>query len=143
MTRRSEFFLTLVCVVGAACVAVSQVNAHLKTSNTEITLQSTDSAPLLTTLTVPGHASWTNRNSEAFIDSAEIAGRPTPIHWRFNREASTFNNQNVAFIYDSQSPHLRLTWEWRTRESYGPIEHQIRIENLESQELWIPLQDSI
>ena len=135
MTRRPGFFLTLVFVFGAASVAVSQVNARLKTSDTEITLRSTDSAPLLTTLTVPGHASWTNRNSEALLDSAEIAGRPTPIHWRFNREASTLNKRNVVFIYDSQSPHLRLTWEWRVRESYGPIEHQIRIENLDSLEL--------
>ena len=43
----------------------------------------------------------------------------------------------------SAAPHLRLTWEWRTRQNYGPIEHQIRIANLDSQEIWIPMQDSL
>ena len=30
-----------------------------------------------------------------------------------------------------------------TRQAYGPIEHQIRIENLDRQEIWIPMQDSL
>jgi hypothetical protein len=29
------------------------------------------------------------------------------------------------------------------RQAFGPIEHQIRIENLEPQEIWIPMQDSL
>src|SRR5262249_16064680 len=37
---------------------------------------------------------------------------------------------------------LRLTWSWTIRQDFGPIEHQIRIENLTSRELWIPMQDS-
>src|SRR3954447_15622759 len=143
MTFRSGVFLILLLVFTAGSMAVGQVKAQLKTSDTEITLQSSDSAPLLTTLAVPAQPPWTNGNSEALVDSAEIARRPTPIHWHFNREASTVETRKVAFIYDSQSPHLRLTWEWRIRQSYGPIEHQIRIENLEPQELWIPLQDSL
>ena len=42
--------------------------------------------------------------------------------------------QGVVFVYDCDSPHLWLSWEWQTRQEYGPIEHQIRIENLDSQE---------
>ena len=55
---------------------------------------------------------------------------------------SYIGKERVAFIYDSDSPRLQLTWEWRVREAYGPVEHQIRIENRESEELWIPMQDS-
>jgi alpha-galactosidase len=74
---------------------------------------------------------------------AEISGAHESLNWSFNREASEIGDQRVSFVYDSRSPRLRLTWEWRTRQPYGPIEHQIRIENLEGQEIWIPLQDSL
>jgi alpha-galactosidase len=74
---------------------------------------------------------------------AEISGAHESLNWSFNREASEIGDQRVSFVYDSWSPRLRLTWEWRTRQPYGPIEHQIRIENLEGQEIWIPLQDSL
>ncbi|MDP9161241.1 MAG: alpha-galactosidase, partial [Acidobacteriota bacterium] len=40
------------------------------------------------------------------------------------------------------SPHLRLSWEWEVRSHHGPIEHQIRIENHDTCEIWIPLQES-
>jgi hypothetical protein len=46
------------------------------------------------------------------------------------------------FIYETQSPHLRLTWEWSAPAATGPLEHHIRIENLDTQELWLPLQPS-
>jgi alpha-galactosidase len=69
--------------------------------------------------------------------------RASPILWTFNLGASQTSEQRVAFVYDSASPRLRLTWEWRTRQAYGPIEHQIRIENLDNLEIWIPMQDSL
>jgi len=102
-------------------------------------------APRLIWLAVPGQSKskWENRASEVLIASAEISDKPTPLHWNFNREASQIGEQRVAFVYDSASPRLRLTWEWRTRQAYGPIEHQIRIENLDTQEFWIPMQDSL
>lgn len=49
----------------------------------------------------------------------------------------------MAYVYESQSPHLRLTWEWRAPADFGPVEHAIRIENMSGQELWVPLQDSV
>ena len=100
-------------------------------------------APRLTSLGVAGQPKWENRDSEVLIPSADISDKPTSLHWSFNREASQISEQRVAFVYDSASPHLRLTWEWRTRQTYGPIEHQIRIENLDNQEIWIPMQDSL
>jgi len=94
-------------------------------------------------LSVFGQPKWENRASEILIPSADISNEPTAVHWRFSREASLIGEQRVAFVYDSAVPHLRLTWEWRSRQAYGPIEHQIRIENLDSQEIWIPMQDSL
>ena len=132
------------CLLYCVCVvsAIGQDRARLQTLDTELFLEAGPVAPSLTSLAVPGQSRWENRASEDLLPSADVAGKAAPLQWTFNREASQISEQRVAFIYDSASPRLRLTWEWRTPQKYGPIEHQIRIENLEQQEVWIPMQDS-
>lgn len=88
-------------------------------------------------------SAWTNLAPESLIASVEINGQSTALHWRLNQIASSSDSYKVAFVYETDSPHLRLTWEWQARDSRGPIEHQIRIENLERRELWLPLQPSL
>jgi alpha-galactosidase len=139
----SRFRPCLFFLVAFSAASLSQTTARLKTSDTEINLAATDSAPRLSTFAVPGQPLWENRASEKLIDSAEIGGQSTPLRWAFNRALSQINDQYVAFIYDCTSPRLRLSWEWRIRQSYGPIEHEIRIENLDNREIWIPFQDSL
>jgi len=123
--------------------ALGQTSARLKTSDTELSLEAGPSAPRLTSLVVPGQPKWENRASETLIPFAEVSDKQVPLSWRFNGAASQTGDGRVAFVYDSDSPHLRLTWEWRVRQAYGPVEHQTRIENLEAQRIWIPLQDSL
>jgi hypothetical protein len=129
--------------LAAASLAASGQTATLRTTDTQIVLEAGDSAPRLVSLQIPGHAKWEDRVSEHLIEAIEIADKSTPLHWQFNRDASQVDERNVSYIYESASPHLRLTWGWRVPVTFGPIEHQIRIENLESQEVWIPLQDSL
>ena len=134
--------------VGLTCLSLfvgmrAQVTARLKTVDTDITVQAGSSSPSLGTLTSAGQPPWVNRSSESPIAFIEISGKQIPCTWAFNRDASQVDEQRVEFVYDSASPHLRLTWEWRVRQAYGPIEHQIRIENLEPEEIWIPMQDSL
>jgi alpha-galactosidase len=132
------------CIGLSLCIGVrGQMTARLHTSDTELTLQAGATSPVVSTLSVPGQAPWVNRASENLIAFVEVSGRQTPCKWNFNRDASRVDDQHVEFVYDSTSPHLRLTWEWRVRQDYGPIEHQIRIQNLESQEIWMPMQDSL
>jgi hypothetical protein len=138
-------FFGLLCL-GVTCSALaqsSQTSARLQTADTELSFEASPASPRLANFTVPGLRSWENRASESLIDLVEIAGQPTPVHWSFNPQESRVDDKQVRFVYDSVSPHLRLTWEWRVRQNYGPIEHQIRIENLDAQELWIPMQDSM
>jgi melibiase-like protein/glycosyl hydrolase family 36 len=123
--------------------ASGQTSARLQTSDTELALEARSESPRLVSLAFPGQPRWENRDSEALISFIEISGKQTPVHWSFNREVSQTGDQQVTFVYESLAPHLRLTWGWRIRQAYGPIEHQIRIENLEAQEIWIPLQDSL
>ena len=89
-----------------------------------------------------GSTIWKNRSAEPPIASAEIHGRSIPLKWTFNSSASHADQHIVSFVYDSASPHLRLTWEWEVRSSHGPIEHQVRIENRDTSEVWLPLQNS-
>ncbi len=122
--------------------ASAQISASLRTSETELFVEAGAGAPRVVGLALPGQKAWQNRASESLIASVELAGKQLPVTWNFNREAAQMNNDRIIFIYDSASPHLRLFWEWRVRQPYGPIEHTIRIENLEPQEIWIPFQDS-
>jgi disulfide oxidoreductase YuzD len=116
--------------------------AELKTAQTQIVLQAGADAPRLISLQVPGQSKWENKASETLIQSVEIADESTPVRWQFDGEASRTNTTSVAFVYESENPHLRLTWSWIAKQDYGPIEHQIRIENLSDRELWVPMQDS-
>lgn len=131
--------LSLFLAATALCLAQT---AELKTSETRIVLGAGPEAPSLLSLQVPGQPKWENRGSEALIKSVELGGEQTQVHWQFDRDASHSDAKSVSFIYESKNPRLRLTWSWTIKEDYGPIEHQIRIENLTAQELWIPMQDS-
>jgi len=127
------------------CLLFSQPaeqTAELDTAETRIVVEAGVDAPRLLSLQVPGQPKWRNRSSEALITSIESADQTTPVHWRFDRTASHTDANNVTFVYESETPRLRLTWLWIAKQRYGPIEHQIRIENLTEHELWIPMQDS-
>src|ERR1700676_2620396 len=135
-------WIRLLCL-SCSSLALGQTSARLQTSDTELVLEAGPEAPRLTSLSVPGHPKWENRASELLIASVEVSEKPMPLRWTFNRDASHIGEQRVAFVYDSASPHLQLTWEWLAPQAYGPIEHQIRIENLDTRELWMPMQDSL
>src|ERR1700721_466050 len=119
-----------------------QVNAVLRTKQTTVELHAGDESPQLTSLRGEGLPAWRNTASENLIDSVEIDGRKISLHWKLDREHSRMTPKSVAFVYRSSSPRLRLSWEWVARADFGPIEHSIRIENLESHEIWLPLQDA-
>ena len=123
--------------------AVGQTTAQLRTADTELAFEASANSPRLVSLAFPGQPKWDDRASETLIASAVVDGNATPLRWTFNPDASEISPQRVAFVYDCASPHLRLTWEWRVRQTYGPVEHQIRIENLDGREIWIPMQDSL
>ena len=131
--------LLYVCCAAAA----GQMKAQLRTSDTEITLEASPNAPRLVSFDFPGQPAWQNRTSETLIPFAEAEGTQAACKWALNSSASQVSDAKVVFVYESASPHLRLSWEWHVRQKFGPIEHQIRIENLGDKELWIPMQDSL
>ncbi|HKW16004.1 MAG TPA: alpha-galactosidase [Terriglobales bacterium] len=144
MARACALQIFALALISTLCAGDSAElkTAELKTSDTEIVVEAGADSPRLVSLRVPGQPKWENRSSEALIQSVESGDESTPVHWQFDRAASHGNDHNVAFVYESQSPRLRLTWSWTAKEDYGPIEHQILIENVSDRELWIPMQDS-
>lgn len=103
----------LLCLAHSLAVH-GQTSARLKTSDTDLTLEAGATAPRIVSLEVPGQPKWQVRASEVLISSVTLSAKETPVSWSFNREASQIGEERVVFVYDSASPHLRLTWEWRT-----------------------------
>ena len=143
MSSTTRFMVLGACIVFFAGLALAQIRADLRTSDSQVALEASPEAPRLVKFAFPGQPEWVNRSSEALLPFAEIAGAQAACHWEFNAQASHAGEQQVVFVYESASPHLRLTWEWRAPQTYGPIEHQIHIENLDTSEIWIPMQDSL
>ncbi|MGI8960156.1 MAG: glycoside hydrolase family 36 protein [Bryobacteraceae bacterium] len=133
---------SLVLFMAATDGAVCQSEARIQTEQTLLEVQAHTASPQVVTLGTGGEKSWINDTPEKLIESVDIDGRSVKLNWKFNRQASRIGPRDVGFVYESASPKLRLTWEWKTPASTGPIEHTIHIQNLEAKELWIPLQDS-
>jgi alpha-galactosidase len=121
--------------------ALGQV-ATLTTQQTTLQVEAGERAPRVLGLKSGELAAWKNSVAEDLIESAEVGPNSVPLTWKLNRSASHVDSGRVAFVYESSSPHLRLTWQWTARAGTGPLEHTIHIENLSSDEIWIPLQDS-
>jgi Melibiase len=122
-------------------MASAQIVASLSTVETELRFQAGPNAPRLVALE-HGVLMWKNNADEMLIPSVVIAGQGVPLEWRLNRADSRADERLVSFVYDAAPTRLRVIWEWKVRSSHGPIEHQIRIENRDSSETWLPLQNS-
>ena len=122
--------------------AVAPAATSLRTRQIVLQLQAAPSPPRLVSLQVGGATPWENVASEDLIQSALLEGHPVSLHWQHKRGVERVDAGHVIFVYEAASPHLRLTWEWIAKASNGPIEHRIRIENLDNREVWIPPQPS-
>ena len=143
MTERNLIIAraALLCVAGAQ-IAVSQDVDLLSSSDILLQLKAAARAPRLIEWSTPGQPPWKNNTPEALIDHVLTSSGKTSVQWTLNAGASRKERTRVSYIYESASPHLRLSWEWHSRAGFGPVEHRIVIENLDSRELWLPFQDS-
>lgn len=132
------------CAVSACAQAGGQSQtATLATRDMRIELSAGPSTPKLDVLVNPAGAAWRNNGVEELPAFVEADGVKIPLAWRLRRDESSVNAHLVAFVYESDEPHLRLRWQWQARADAGPLEHTIAIENLSSREVWLPLVDSL
>ena len=135
--------LCILCLV-VSPPATGQSHGLLRTADTILRFEDTSSGPKLIDLTTKEGTVWNNRASEELPAFVEVNAKQLPVRWKYDSAASHADSRKITFVYASMSsPKLRLTWEWQARAEYGPVEHQVRVENLDTQELWLPLVDSL
>jgi hypothetical protein len=123
--------------------AARRRDIHLASKETSVTLEAGAASPRLVALTPKGDSAWSGVAPDELIKKAEVRGEWKPLRWKFNAAASQIDGTTVSLVYDSQNPRLRLFWEWRVRAVQGPLEHIIRIKNLDGEDVWLPMQDSL
>ena len=94
--------------------------ASLGTAQTILRLKAGTNAPQLLSVQAPDKALWSNQAAEDLIATAEVDGHSVPLHWKLIANAQQRNAKHIAFVYETQSPHLRLTWEWSAPAATGP-----------------------
>lgn len=147
-----------ICVVALVCCASpmdgrAQIQdrwiSALATSDARIELEAGSHRPMLLRLVnrrsspEASALEWRNQSEETLPASVEVSGKDTQISWILNRRSSSADARQVTFVYESTQPHLRLSWEWRARADFGPIEHTIVIQNLTKEEIWLPMVNSL
>ena len=132
----------IVALFGLVGVATAQTPISLKTRTTAVEVAAADSSPRLVYIQGDSSNQWINSAQTSLISTAEIDGEPIPLDWHLDRNATTSTATAISLVYETANPHLRMWWEWRTRDDSGPIEHTVRIQNLSGRTIWLPLLSS-
>lgn len=147
MIRRAAAVTSGLCALLAIALfpphAHCQLRGALATTDVAVDLEAGTRAPRLLRLRPDSGQQWVNTPSEELPASIDRNGKRIPLEWRLIRELSSVTPRRVAFVYETREPHLRLTWEWRARAAFGPLEHRIIVDNLSTGEYWLTPMDSL
>lgn len=141
--RAARGFASLLAIGLIPVFAHAQLRATLSTSDVAVDLKAGAEAPQLLGLRPASGPPWVNTVSERLPTSIERGRERIPLEWRLMPQLSSVRPDRVTFVYESRQPHLRLTWEWRARARFGPLEHRIIIDNLSGGEYWLTPMDSL
>lgn len=123
----------------------SSIKARIATSDAAVDLEAGGDAPRLIALSGPSgkETRWMNAAAAKLPATAEVDGQTERLAWRHQPQLDRVDPHHAIFVYDSATPHLRLSWIWEARAAFGPVEHHVSIANLSGRELWLPLVDSL
>jgi hypothetical protein len=116
---------------------------RVATADTILVMVAGLKCPSVLSLASPLGVTWKSQQPQQLIEKVQIHGEWESIHWKLESVKRDHAGNGVTAIYGSSTPRLRLYWEWQARARSGPIEHTIRIENLENCEVGLPLQDTL
>lgn len=122
--------------------ALNATGATLSTVETSVAVEAGDDAPRLVSLALRDELTWYNRATAPLPDRVEVSHSIQTLHWRLDRPASRFGPTQIQLVYRNESPRMKLVWSWTARAQRGPLEHEVVIENLSPEPLWLPLQPS-
>jgi alpha-galactosidase len=131
------------CILLLSSALSAQTTARLATSDVRVELSAGRSAPRLMQIAGPAHPEWKNRSEETLPASVTVNGANIPVTWQLQAKSGVTDAHRVEFVYESNTPHLRLHWRWEARAGFGPVEHTITVENLTGEEVWLPIVDSL
>ena len=144
MIRPAACGLALLLAVGPGfALARAELRGTLATTDAAIDLEAGAKAPRLLRLRPANGPQWVNGVAEELPPSIERDGKRLPLDWRLVPGLSSVRPGKIAYVYESQRPHLRLTWEWRARAAFGPLEHRISLTNLSGDEYWLAPMESL
>lgn len=123
--------------------SAGQSRAALATTDVTLQFEAGPRAPRLISFRGRSGDLWNNSALESLPASVEHNGQHLSLVWHNVPEATVVTAQRVAFVYETQMPHLRLTWQWTARAGFGPVEHSIVIDSLSADEYWLPVPDTL
>jgi alpha-galactosidase len=138
----ARFGLCLSCLLALSSSVAGSSTLRLATADTILTLSAGPENPSVLSLANSAGATWKSQQPQRLVENVQIDGSWEPVHWKLDSVKRNPARNSVTVVYRSSKPRLRLHWEWQARERSGPIEHTIRIENLETRVVGLPLQDS-
>ncbi|HEY2469126.1 MAG TPA: alpha-galactosidase [Terracidiphilus sp.] len=139
--------LALASFAGSGTAYAGGINAStpITISNSSLTLALSSGEAASRLLWASGIPSFrfVNTAEEPLPAAVEVNGKTVSLHWQRRPELDRKEKREVIFVYESDGPHLRLSWEWQARAASGPVEHRIIVENLGADEVWLPMIDSM
>lgn len=142
----TSFALTIAVALLPSCEAKTSPQRCAATlSNSDITLcfESGPSEPRLAVIESNGKVRFENAAAESLPANVEVDGSDVAVQWELHPQLGSVDNKHATFVYESTQPHLRLSWTWESKSDAGAMEHHVKVENLGSQEVWLPMIDSL
>lgn len=147
VAKTEKMLVRLLLILGGFCAnATSQQlppSYIVANSSMTIALRSETSGPRVAWVAGPAKIKLGSVCAEPLPDSVEMNGKTVAVRWRLKASAHHDGLKDAEFVYESDQPHLRLSWEWRARADFGPLEHRITVENLGGEDVWLPMIDSL
>ncbi|MGH9456001.1 MAG: hypothetical protein ACRD2O_18770, partial [Terriglobia bacterium] len=132
--------LVLCCLLVSSGATAADNTFKLCITDTILTLSAGAQSPSVLSLATPMGASWKSQQPQQLIGKVQIDGKWVPVRWKLESLNRSQAGNAVTATYVCIQPHLRLSWKWQARAPSGPLEHTIRIQNLENQAVVLPLQ---
>ena len=143
--RRSLFLLVVLPLASCFGIKAEPRSCAATLTNSDITLclQHTGAGPSVVMFSAGQMAHYENSAVEVLPSAVEQSGKSASLKWKFQAQQISTDKKRVEFVYESEQPHLRLIWTWKSRAGFGPMEHYVTVQNLGTQQVWLPMVDSL
>ncbi|HWA94002.1 MAG TPA: alpha-galactosidase [Terracidiphilus sp.] len=112
-----------------------------------VALRADPSEPRLVWFSADAGKHFSNSAIETLPSTVETDGKSVPVMWHLLPKLGHSEKRRAVFVYETGdeagAPKLQLSWEWKARADFGPVEHRVTVKNLSGKEVWLPMIDSL